>query len=57
MKPSTNNDLTKRNSLLCDFAQFCVEYTIKKDGKKGPRKTPKQVQQAMLELSEQMNKL
>lgn len=57
MKHSNNNDLYKRNSLLCDFAQFCIEYTVKKDGKKGPRKSPKQIQQAVLDLCEHLNKL
>lgn len=52
-----NEELVNRDTLLCDFVELCMDCEILKGGKLGPKKSPKQVQQAIVVLAEKMNKI
>lgn len=52
-----NAELENRDSLLCDLVELCMDCEILKGGKLGPKKTPKQVQQAIIVLAEKLNKI
>lgn len=51
------DELDKRDTLMTDFVELCVDTEILKGGKLGPKKTPKQMQQALIVLAEKLNKI
>jgi len=50
-------ELDKRDTLLTDFVELCMDTEILKGGKLGPKKTPQQMRQALIVLAEKLNKI